>query len=682
MYLQRGWRYTHEGRKLNGSLPNLNQEDTQKTDDMPRSRNGSISGKSSKLATQSLTWPFRSSKRLSTRKQSKRPSVSEPYNFRHLAHTPLSGSPMMNSDGSVENSSMNGVSINRLQVNQARELHSFRLPSSIEAIKDEEMTSSPPLSPGSSPMRSKVDEFNSPSVVSAEPHALRYSLGSEDEETTSTRSSRLVIPPPRTSSRNALTFVDHPVQTDDSTTSSPTICNEDVVQSDNEQPIIHTSDAPMGTVPSGSLDQGDWQCEDLQIPHAITTPDDSAWPLKPVRDSGSRSELADVPEEEEGYCSQRADTISSKGHSFTQLWRQASSSFDSQTNSVAPTWRTSLTSFESSIQPEDSIRSHSQYSEPFDVRSSFGLINAPAGSGKAAKKVSVEVRDLDGCWEDDIDYCYEHALEADCTYEWGLNSGNGHYSTDIEKGTVTNVASASGHDLTRAETRSSDYGTHDFQVVSVTAAELWKQEEAFSSNTTRPSLALCTVADMPDLDPTSTLSSARDSELITPSPLEDRTSSSTKSGSGLFRNPFKESGLFVMNDGLLLLKDTAGQIEEEPVEVESFAKLGQAKGPLFGSTGSSNETDGPNHAVVNLNINKEADDMAQERVPRKTSSHGDLLNTCSPKSRRERSPSESTPKVSSPTKRKVIKRNKSMSSFSSIRAPPPTRVSYALFPSS
>ncbi|KAK8848863.1 pak-box p21-rho-binding protein [Apiospora arundinis] len=128
--------------------------------------------------------------------------------------------------------------------------------------------------------------------------------------------------------------------------------------------------------------------------HAITTPDDAAWPLT----ANVMTALPDVPEEEESSAATRADRVSS------------------------------LTSNNSSLRGSVSVpilRQRPQVQSP----GQHGPSNASETLGKfdmlAAQRLMRESMDEEASvyednlnWEDDIDYCYEHAAEADFDYAW------------------------------------------------------------------------------------------------------------------------------------------------------------------------------------------------------------------------------------------------------------------------
>lgn len=129
--------------------------------------------------------------------------------------------------------------------------------------------------------------------------------------------------------------------------------------------------------------------------HAVTTPDDAAWPLSP----NVMTPLPDVPEEEETHGGPRhscrvsivSNSSSLRGSVSVPLLRQMS---QSQGHKRPP-------------------------SNASDTLGRFDLVAAQRALRTALDDDDSSVCDaLRESWEDDIDYCYDHAAEADCDYAW------------------------------------------------------------------------------------------------------------------------------------------------------------------------------------------------------------------------------------------------------------------------
>ncbi|KAK0737109.1 hypothetical protein B0T21DRAFT_383156 [Apiosordaria backusii] len=130
--------------------------------------------------------------------------------------------------------------------------------------------------------------------------------------------------------------------------------------------------------------------------HIRSPSGDANWPLPSPSANASEYTLPDVPEEEENaftYRKSRASVASNSSlrgsHSVPML-----RAFSIRKN-------------------DDEDRRESQASETlgrFDLVAAQRALEAVLNEGTDGL-----IRDN---WEDDIDYCYEHAAEADCDYEW------------------------------------------------------------------------------------------------------------------------------------------------------------------------------------------------------------------------------------------------------------------------
>ncbi|OTA66714.1 hypothetical protein K449DRAFT_402772 [Hypoxylon sp. EC38] len=126
----------------------------------------------------------------------------------------------------------------------------------------------------------------------------------------------------------------------------------------------------------------------LNFGHAITTPDEAAWPL-----SNSITSLPDVPEEEEHHAVTRPSRMS------------VTSNQSSLRGSVSVPLLRQLSLTQSPQRP------------PSNASDTLGFFNAQrlTRTGTGDESLADDGRDN---WEDDIDYCYEHEAEADCDYAW------------------------------------------------------------------------------------------------------------------------------------------------------------------------------------------------------------------------------------------------------------------------
>ena len=147
------------------------------------------------------------------------------------------------------------------------------------------------------------------------------------------------------------------------------------------------------------------------LPHAVTTPDDTAFPLTPTKLRAPGAELPDVPEEDE-----RISVVYSPPSTPRSVLRHAISFPSTRSNSQRWSCSPRKASARDSNPVPPSMNKIGQnetmlplVGEAFDdipVRPLF------------SRRVSFKPQGFDTCWEDDIDYCYDHAAEADCDFDW------------------------------------------------------------------------------------------------------------------------------------------------------------------------------------------------------------------------------------------------------------------------
>lgn len=654
-----------------------------------------------------------------------RPSVSEPYNFRHLQHVASNEASRLHHAISVD--SFSTIRTARPASRRLQDIKAERFPSSFRLSPDlpgarRTIGRSPPVSPCSMPPDHRGDNSDGSPLVSDTPGEAGHPTWREDESKgtrrRSAQSTMSIIPPPRTSSRNAFTHVDDPVLMSPSTASHLSD-GADSADRKFERVDLRASDVSIRPGSAGSLDESTWQFEELQLPHAVTTPDDTAWPLKPATVADGRPGLADVPEEDEGYFSPRLDPTSPKESSFTPSWPSCS---HGQTLSVTHTSRTSLSSVDSTTQARDSFRSQSQVSEPLERDSFVRVVKGPSETPNAPGSISIQVRDLDASWEDDIDYCYEHAVEADCAYDWDWNPDE---DTPTKDGQATSGMSADEYSaiVPSASSHRSSGSVDGLQTMSAGQATLGHLPDQPICRH-RPNLLVRTADETPILELSSAVTSMNGSELVTPSPLEVRLSSA---------HPFKNSGITVVDPSLRFTDQDNSWTPEETLDVGSPTggvhattthipdepmtnRLDSLPGLLGDSevgsssrqseevaTGHQSSRPGPTDNATQIiaearcvevglaepvahNCSAPADETSGGSL-QKAFSHDDVhssQHSYSPMLNRARSPSEGTGKGMAGTRRKpdprAIKRNRSMSAIGLSRAQPPTRASYALFP--
>ena len=147
------------------------------------------------------------------------------------------------------------------------------------------------------------------------------------------------------------------------------------------------------------------------LPHAVTTPDDTAFPLTPTKLRAPGLELDDVPEEDE-----RTVAVPPSPSTPKSGLRHAMSFPSTRSNSTR--W---------SCSPRAASARDSNYA-PFPANKVYQSETTLPLVGEVfddipfrprfSRRISLKPQSFDTCWEDDIDYCYDHAAEADCDFDW------------------------------------------------------------------------------------------------------------------------------------------------------------------------------------------------------------------------------------------------------------------------
>ncbi|KAL8682905.1 MAG: hypothetical protein Q9186_001068 [Xanthomendoza sp. 1 TL-2023] len=336
---------------------------------------------------------------------SARPRISKPYNFQHLAHTQARQLPEIRI-ASQEKRDTDHSATRTSQPTQGK----------LRGICAEDVKSRPvhptshePVTPPSiSPLKAHASRPSS--VLSIKhPGTLSRSRSIDNFSQPSPRTYRIprspTSPPSRTSSRGATRitpdfFSDH----HHATTEERELLSMCEASLDAPVPV----DCP--ELSSQGFHLGQTGDDDGCQPHAITTPDDVAFPLQPPMLLKSTMALADVPEEDELYSTQRAPMEGSRPMTVDSNLRHAKS-FPS--NHHAKHRRDASSSRKSMGRPDSALIEASLINadEPED---------APLQSRQLRHR-STGIRGVDACWDDIIDFidfCYQHEAEADCDFDW------------------------------------------------------------------------------------------------------------------------------------------------------------------------------------------------------------------------------------------------------------------------
>ena len=373
---------------------------------------------------------------------SPRYNISQPFNFQHLTHTtPNHVKKIEETDSNdlvSEFSAIRAAQAPRRELQGIKTMEIQKGGFYYEASGSE--TSSPPHtgyrpSPPRSPNRShdqgiaSLHDVPSPTRSFHHPSRSIESFSQPSPRGRSQLASGTVSPnspPLRASSRNATApdfFTFHQ--------ESPTYPSfEPRIYEPLSQPLAY---------PSAAWNQGDY---DPSLPHAVTTPDDSAHSPRPLPFSMIKTELSGVPEEDETSEGRRSSIVT-LARSTTPTLRHAKS-FPSSRMSPQR-WSGALPSpCEDNKEPR-----------PRHSTMSFGLepTNREEHTEDIPERPQVPRRisaRMDDSWEEVIDYCYEHEAEADCNFEWthvsprrDRNSGPTRSTENVVDGVSTATAGSS-----------------------------------------------------------------------------------------------------------------------------------------------------------------------------------------------------------------------------------------------
>ncbi|OHW96324.1 hypothetical protein CSPAE12_04980 [Colletotrichum incanum] len=207
------------------------------------------------------------------------------------------------------------------------------------------------------------------------------------------------VPPPRSSSRIAkhYTVSQDSIATTDSTTERPQT-SSGFQLTDPFEAVTELIEPPATAQGIPSSGEGLEVLADPRFSHAITTPDDAAWPLTASTNFSYEMALPDVPEEDEQYV------LSARSRG--SLVSRQSSLRGSQS---VPVLRQVAQTQDESERPSSGAS---------DTLGSFDMLAAQSALKEVLEDDDVAEVTHRASWEDDIDYCYEHEAEANCDYAW------------------------------------------------------------------------------------------------------------------------------------------------------------------------------------------------------------------------------------------------------------------------
>ena len=366
----------------------------------------------------------------------KKLQISGPFNFQHVTHHQRENVVELQrhrAGVASEFSSMRTpgptTAPGALQI-EARDLHHFPNASidSVDSQHDDAPLTAPPMrptlvsrntAPSLGPHRRMKSAKSSDALRTSPPRSSILRAGSHSpifqhtrngsqlsDEHTIEPTSSAPVPPPRISSRQSLAPEGLSAFANANADHRPRTSGGFVKPQpfDPSEGGIDQSPPPPATS-HGFMPPADFEAfgvDEKRFSHALTTPDDAAWPLNTQAASPSspyEKALPDVPEEEEQ-------------------------------NNAGGWSRLSLASNNSSLRGSQSVpalRSFSQCQRRTSGASdTLGLSDVAARPKVDDEAFPTPASPTHDSWEDVIDYCYEHEAEANHNYQWERPSLDGH----------------------------------------------------------------------------------------------------------------------------------------------------------------------------------------------------------------------------------------------------------------
>ena len=188
----------------------------------------------------------------------------------------------------------------------------------------------------------------------------------------------------------------------------------------------------------GTNDDDDLEYDTSTIAQAVTTPDDSAYTLGVFPRPSPSITLADVPEEDEAFPWTRQSIVNKRRATVLSTIRP-SKSFP--TTEVFKKHQTTSSS-PNVLQSRSPL--HEDWSAVSDPTLPFleeHMADIPVRS-RLSKTISTGVKGTEESWEADIDYCYEHAAEADSAFDWDQASIRGEKSNQLGMDTTEDLTAS------------------------------------------------------------------------------------------------------------------------------------------------------------------------------------------------------------------------------------------------
>ncbi|MCJ1478680.1 hypothetical protein MMC13_007361 [Lambiella insularis] len=342
-------------------------------------------------------------------------SISDPYNFQHLTHT-----------GAHQAKALRNASETDL-VTEFSAIRASQAPRpELKGIKADQLDT-----------RKRFMWIDSPSTASASPSMPSLSpTRSRDQWSERTRptvrhtksidgftrvasrsfSSPMppLTPPPRGSSKMATTAAP---SLPSALQESPTAPTFDAKPRSRSSSVYSDPQSPPREIVA--MGNNDYHVDPATIAQAVTTPDDTAFTLGSYDEGSPSNGLADVPEEDES--NPRAGYMVTDSRPPTSNSIRHTKSFPSVEFSPRKS-RHHLPRTQSDTQ----MCAHSGWdvaSDPTVPLPNEEVEDIPVRP-RLSRRFSSGTKGLDASWEDDIDFCYEHAAEADSMFDWDKVSRN------------------------------------------------------------------------------------------------------------------------------------------------------------------------------------------------------------------------------------------------------------------
>ena len=347
-------------------------------------------------------------------------SISDPYNFQHLTHTAADQARALQCanqyDMVTEFSAIRASQAPRAELKgiKAESLH--RLTGSIGTQAVSPSMSRDIWSEASHSKHEPSSSFSKSTDSFTRIVSKSFSSPTPPRSPPASRSSRMTMTMP---TRQILPGEESPTVPD----FGPRIVTHSTLYSNQSLSPSHST--------IGS-DDDDFQYDLSTIAHAVTTPDDSAYTLGVFPRPSPSFTLADVPEEDEAFPWTRHSTVSKRRATVLSTIRPSKS---------FPTTEV-LKKHQPSSSSPNVLQSRSPLHEDWSAISDPTLpfldehmADIPVRS-RLSKRVSTGIKGMEESWEADIDYCYEHAAEADSTFDWDQVSVGGEDSNQINTSTT------------------------------------------------------------------------------------------------------------------------------------------------------------------------------------------------------------------------------------------------------